>query len=77
MTTYQIAAVQTAAVSGTAVDGTDINMEAVDVQLLIEASEVTALLASYTPSDPASPAEAVSREMARAVLDALIAAGVT
>lgn len=77
MTTYKVATVSTAAVSGTAVDGTAIDMEAVDVQLLIQASDVTALLASYTPTDPASPPESVSREIARAVLDALIAAGLS
>lgn len=77
MTTYRVLSVNEAVVSGTAVDGQSIDMEAVDVQLLIKSEDLSYLLANYDPSSGTSPSVTIVREMARAVLDAIIASGVS
>jgi hypothetical protein len=45
------------------------------VTIAISPSEVATLLAGYTPSSSTSPSSAVSRTLARLILDALIEAG--
>jgi len=45
------------------------------VTIAISPSEVSTLLASYTPASSTSPSSTVSRTLARVILDALIAAG--
>lgn len=45
------------------------------VTVAISPSEVATLLAGYTPSSSTSPSSAVSRTLARLILDALIEAG--
>ena len=48
-------------------------VQGVLIPLILEDSEATALLSAYNASDASSPSEAVSRQIARAVLDALSA----
>jgi hypothetical protein len=45
------------------------------VTIAISPSEVATLLAGYTPSSSTSPSATISRDLARVILDALIAAG--
>lgn len=45
------------------------------IPVVLSVSEVATLLASYSPSSSSSPNEATSRQIARLVLDALLAAG--
>ena len=58
---------------GVSADGSDITVEGVILTVIVPANEVPALLAGYSATDPTSPSEAVSRQIARAVLDALAA----
>lgn len=45
------------------------------VVVAVSSSEVASLLASYSPSSSTSPSATISRDLARVILDALIAAG--
>ena len=64
--------VQTGNVATEHTDATSITIEGCIVPVLLPESTCTALLAAYDSTDASSPSEAVSREIARAVLDALV-----
>ena len=59
-------------VDSVAVDGTPYTAESA-VMIQVTITDPASLLAGYTATDPASPSETVSRQIARAVLDALAA----
>lgn len=61
-------------VSATDTDGAEINVEGFVIPTVIPLSEVGPWLALYDPASSTSPSAANSRVIARAVLDALIAA---
>tara|TARA_R110000772_G_scaffold14212_6_gene41298 strand:- start:3765 stop:4010 length:246 start_codon:yes stop_codon:yes gene_type:complete len=61
-------------VSATDTDGSEINVEGFVIPTVIPLSEVGPWLALYDPTSGTSPSAANSRIIARAVLDALIAA---
>ena len=56
---------------GIAPDGSTIDDSGVILTLLVPDSEIPTLIASYSPGDPNSPDVTTSRQIARAVLDAL------
>ena len=60
-------------VSGQNTAGTWFVVQGVLIPLILEDSEATALLSAYNASDASSPSEAICRQIARAVLDALSA----
>ncbi len=59
-------------VSGQNADGTYFDVEAIQILTLIPVDDVAAYLAAYDGSS-SSPDETTAREIARAVLDALVA----
>ena len=61
-------------VAATDTDGSEINAEGFVIPVVIPLSEVGPWLALYDPTSGTSPSAANSRIIARAVLDALIAA---
>jgi len=67
--------VQSMSVSGQSTVGAYFVVEGYQIPVVLSASEVSTLLAAYSPSSSSSPSEATSRQIARLVLDALIAAG--
>jgi hypothetical protein len=66
-------AVETMDASITFADGTI--SDSTLVVVAVSSSEVASLLASYSPSSSTSPSATISRDLARVILDALIAAG--
>jgi hypothetical protein len=48
------------------------DVEGVSIPVIISNSEAATLLAAYDETDPNSPSEEISREIARAVLSALL-----
>lgn len=67
--------VQRVNVSGEDSTGAFFVVDGYQIPVVLSVSEVSTLLASYSPSSSSSPSEATSREIARLVLDALLAAG--
>ena len=61
-------------VAATDTDGSEIDTEGFVIPVIIPLSEVGPWLALYDPAGSSSPSAANSRVIARAVLDALIAA---
>ena len=62
----------TCSVDTVSADGTAYNADnAINLQVTI--TDHAALLSGYVPSDPSSPSEAVCRQIARVVLDGLVA----
>ena len=67
--------VQQMSVSGQSTVGAYFVVQGYQIPVVLSASEVSTLLASYSPSSSSSPSEATSRQIARLVLDSLLAAG--
>jgi hypothetical protein len=67
--------VQQMSVSGQSTVGAYFVVQGYQIPVVLSESEVSTLLASYSPSSSSSPSEATSRQIARLVLDALLAAG--
>lgn len=53
-------------------DGTEVEVEAFSIPVIISNSDAATLLAAYDEADSTSPSEEISREIARAVLSALL-----
>lgn len=63
--------VKKANISSTATDESFFEIDGYSIPILISESESVTLLQAYDQADANSPSEAISREIARLVLDAL------